>query len=137
MKRIFNPQPKEAQLSRSPGGNRNKAKSTKAVGSAFERTVAVSFGKQARVNSQAGAGGGIGRADVTALGGWACECKATKTLAIPEWWRRLNAEHAANVRKMLAFLLDGEILIVVRREDLESLAADLLESAGAEIYFPE
>lgn len=127
---------KEAQLSRSPGGNRNKAKSPKARGSAFERTVAVSFGK-ARVNSQAGAGGGIGRADVTALGGWACECKATKTLAIPEWWRRLNAEHAANVRKMLAFLLDGEILIMVRREDLESLAADLLEAAGYDVVVRE
>lgn len=132
----MNPFPKEAQLSRSPGGNRNKAKSPKARGSAFERTVAVSFGKQARVNSQAGAGGGIGRSDVTPLPGWACEVKRTKTLAIPEWWRRLNAEHAATVRKMLAFLLDGEVLILVRREDLENLAADLIESAGGEVYFP-
>lgn len=128
----MNPFSKEAQLSRSPGGNQHKKTSPKAKGSAFERTVAVSFGK-ARVNSQAGAGGGIGRADVTALGGWQVECKATKILAIPEWWRRLNAEHAATVRKMLAFLLDGEILILVRKADLENLAADIVEAAGYDV----
>lgn len=126
----MNPYPKSRQLA--PHERRKKEKqSNKEKGTQFETEVAAALnGKR---NYQGGAGGGLGRADVSAMRDWHLETKNTERLSIPEWLRTLKEECPTNKRPALVFVAEGEVWLTIRLGDRVNFAADLIETAGYDV----
>jgi hypothetical protein len=131
---------KEAQLSRSPGGNRKKKEQTNAEkGSSFEKSVQSNFQstskQKVKRNHQGRTGGGLSAPDVSIMHQWHCEAKHTERLELPKWIDKLAEDCPRDHKPALVFNYKETPWIAIRLADRMNFAADQIEAAGGIVSF--
>lgn len=139
----MNPSPwsKEAQLARSPGGNRKskEAKAAKSKGIAFEKAVAselqATSKKPVRRNHQGREGGGLGNPDISALDGWHFEVKDEEIIRMPAYHKQVKQDCPPDQKPGIIYRgpVDGKPWVSIELDARMKFSVANLDAAGYDV----